>query len=112
MNLASIAVPRTMARGNSPSPKRVSTIERYGLAVLCVSVALGGALLLDRFHFRGLAAPFLLALAVAAWYGGTGAAMLALLLSCISFAFFFLGPFRTLFIAFASFASARFRNRP
>jgi len=34
-------------------------------------VALGGALLLDRLHFRGLVSPFLLALAVAAWYGGT-----------------------------------------
>lgn len=68
-------------------------------------VALGGALLLDRLHFRGLVSPFLLALAVAAWYGGTGPAVLALLVSCISFAYFFLGPFHTLLIAFASFAS-------
>jgi PAS domain S-box-containing protein len=105
MNLASLALRRTMAQGNSRSPNRVSTIERYGLAVLSVSVALGVALLLDRLHFRGLASPFLLALAVAAWYGGTGAAVLALLLSCISFAYFFLGPFHTLFIAFASFAA-------
>jgi PAS domain S-box-containing protein len=94
-----------MAQGNSRSPKRLSTIEPYGLAVLSVSVALGGALLLDRLNFRGLASPFLLALAVATWYGGTAAAMLALLLSCISFAYFFLGPFHMLFIAFASFAS-------
>jgi len=50
-------------------------------------VALGGALLLDRLHFRGLVSPFLLALAVAAWYGGTGPAVLALLVSCISFAY-------------------------
>jgi PAS domain S-box-containing protein len=105
MNLASIAVRGTVAQGNSRSPKRLSTIVRYGLAVLSVCVALGGALLLDRLHFRGLASPFLLALAVAAWYGGTGAAMLALLLSCVSFTYFFLGPFDTLFIAFASFAS-------
>jgi signal transduction histidine kinase len=105
MNLASTAVRWTVPQSNSRSPKRLSTIERYGLAVLSVSVALGLALLLDRLHFRGLASPFLLALAVAAWYGGTGAAMLALLLSCISFAYFFLAPFYTLFIAFASFAS-------
>ena len=104
MNLASLAVRRTMTQGNTRSPKQVSTIERYGLAVLSVSVALGLALLLDRLHFRGLASPFLLALAIAAWYGGTGAAMLAFLLSCISFAYFFLGPFYTLFVAFASFA--------
>jgi K+-sensing histidine kinase KdpD len=105
MNLASTAVRWTVPQSNSRSPKRVSTIERYGLAVLSVSAALGLALLLDRLHFRGLASPFLLALAIAAWYGGTGAAMLALLLSCISFAYFFLAPFYTLFIAFASFAS-------
>ena len=73
--------------------------------MLSVSVALGGALLLDRLHFRGLVSPFLLTLAVAAWYGGTGPAVLALVLSCISFAYFFLGPFHTLLIAFASFAS-------
>jgi PAS domain-containing protein len=104
MNLPSIAVRWTMPQGDSRSAKRSSTIERYGLAVLSISVALGLALLLDRLQFRGLASPFLLALAVAAWYGGTGPAMLALLLSCLSFAYFFLAPFYTLFIAFASFA--------
>ena len=105
MNLASTAVRWTVPQGKSRSPKRFSTIERYGLAVVSVSMALGLALLLDRLHFRGLASPFLLALAVAAWYGGTGSAVLALLLSCVSFAYFFLAPFYTLFIAFASFAS-------
>src|SRR5215469_18579211 len=87
MNLANSAVPRTMARGNARSLQPLSKIQRYGLAVLSVSVALGGALLLDRLHFRGLVSPFLLALAVAAWYGGTGPAVLALLVSCISFAY-------------------------
>jgi PAS domain S-box-containing protein len=105
MNLANRAVPRTMAQDDARSPKPLSKIQRYGLAVLSVSVALGVALLLDRLHFRGLVSPFLLALAVAAWYGGTGPAVLALLLSCISFAYFFLGPVHTLLIAFASFAS-------
>jgi len=35
-------------------PKLVSTIQRYGLAVLCVAVALGAALLLQQFNFRDL----------------------------------------------------------
>src|SRR5215472_13581027 len=99
MNRASSALPRTMAQSNARSPKPLPKIQRYGLAVLSVSVALGGALLLDRLHFPGLVSPFLLALAVAAWYGGTGAALLALLLSCISFAYFFLGPFHKLHIS-------------
>ena len=96
-------------------PKSPSTIQCYGLAALSVSVALGGALFLGRFHFRDVEVPlFLFAVSVAAWYGGTGAAVLALLLSCISFDYFFVEPFHTLyisrsdlpyFIVFASFAS-------
>ena len=96
-------------------PKSPSTIQCYGLAVLSVSVALGGALLLQRFHFRDVEVPlFLFAVSVAAWYGGTGAAVLALLLSCVSFDYFFVEPIYSLyvspsdlpyFIVFASFAS-------
>jgi PAS domain S-box-containing protein len=88
--------------------------QRYGLAILCVSIALGGALLVDRYGFRDVEVPlFLFAVAVAAWYGGTGAAVLALLLSCLSFDYFFTAPVYTLdvslsdlpyFIAFVSFA--------
>jgi len=92
----------------------LSAIQRYGLAVLSVSVALGAALLLDRLHFPGLVSPFLLTLAVAAWYGGTGPAVLALFLSCVSFEYFFVEPLYSLYIslsalpysiAFASLAS-------
>src|SRR5215469_15365320 len=96
MSLANTEGRLATLRDKPRSPKPLSPIKRYGLAVLSVSVALGGALLLDRLHFPGLVSPFLLALAVAAWYGGTGAALLALLLSCLSFAYFFLGPFHTL----------------
>ena len=54
-------------------PKLVSTIQRYSLAVLCVAVALGAALWVQQFNFRGLEAPlFLFAVAVAALYGGPG----------------------------------------
>jgi PAS domain-containing protein len=83
--------------------------------VLSVSVALGGVLLLERFHFRDVEVPlFLFAVAVAAWYGETEGAVLALLLSCISFDYFFVEPLHTLdislsdlpyYIVFASFAS-------
>ena len=103
------------ARQDKPKlPKPLSTIQGYGLAVLSVFVALGGALLLEGFHFRDVEVPlFLFAVALAAWYGGTGAAVLALLLSCVSFDYFFVEPLHTLdisrsdlpyFIVFASFA--------
>jgi PAS domain S-box-containing protein len=97
------------------SPKPLTTMQRYGLAVFSVFVALGGALLLERFPFRDVEVPlFLFAVAVAAWYGGAGPAVLALLLSCVSFDYFFVEPLYTLdisrsdlpyFVVFASFAS-------
>src|SRR5271165_6627650 len=54
--------------------------QRYGLAVLSVSVTLGMALLLKRFVSRDLEVPlFLFVVALAAWYAGPGAAVLTLL---------------------------------
>ena len=83
-------------------PKPLSTIQSYGLAVLSVSMALGGALLLDSFHISRVEVPlFLFALALTAWYGGAGAALLALLLSCISFTYFFVEPIYSVYISYA-----------
>jgi PAS domain S-box-containing protein len=115
MNLAISAVLRTMAQGNAQLPKPLSAIQRYGLALLSVSVALGCGLILQRFQFHVGGVPlFLFAVAVTAWYGGGGAAVLALLLSCVSFDYFFVEPLYTLdisladlpyFITFAAFAT-------
>ncbi len=95
-------------------PRALSTIQSYGLAALSVSVALGGALLLERFEFRDVEVPlFLFAVVVSAWYGGTGAAVLALVLSCVGFDYFFVQPLYSFyvsgsdlpyFIVFATFA--------
>jgi len=95
-----------MARSNLQLQIASSKVLRYGVAVLSVSVALGGALLIERLHLHNITL-FLFAIAVAAWYGGTRAAVLALLLSCISFAYFFVEPSHSIpyFILFASFAS-------
>ena len=96
-------------------PKPLSAIQHYGLAVLSVSLALGGALLLERFPVRNVEIPlFLCAVAISAWYAGAGAAALALVLSTAAFDYFFTEPLHTLvisrtdlpyFIVFASFAS-------
>ena len=67
--------------------------------MLSVSVALGVALLLESVHFPGLVTPFLLALAVAAWYGGPGPALLAFLLASLGFDYFFTEPLYTLYIS-------------
>jgi len=97
------------------SPPTLAAIQNYGLAVLAVSMAVAGALLLDRFFARDVEVPlFLFAVAVTAWYGTVRAALLVLILSCISFDFFFVQPLHTLYISgsdlpyfviFASFAS-------
>src|SRR5262245_26766595 len=76
-----------------------SMLQRYVLAVLSVSVALGLALFLDTFQFRGLIAPFLFAIAVSAWYGGGWAAALGLLLSAVSFHYCFVKPVHSLVLS-------------
>jgi signal transduction histidine kinase len=77
-------------------------LRRYGLAMVSVSVALGVALLLQHVHFHDSAVPLLLfADAVTAWYGGTGSALVAVVLSTLGFDYFFLPPIYSLSISSA-----------
>jgi K+-sensing histidine kinase KdpD len=95
-----------MGQGKPQLLKPLSRIQGYGLAVLSVSLALGAGLLLGRFHFRDAVVPlFLFAVAIAAWYGGPGAGVLALVLSSISFDYFFVEPIYSLDVSTA-FSSA------
>ena len=93
----------------------LSTIQGYGLAVLSVFAAISAALLMGGFHVRNVEVPlFLFAVALTAWNGGAGPAVVALLLSCIGFDYFFVEPVHTFyispsdlpyFVVFAAFAS-------
>src|ERR1700682_4492905 len=88
-----------MARSNLALQLARSPVLRYGLAVLSVSVALGGSLLLERFQFRNVADPlFLFAIAIAVWYAGTGPAILAVVLSGLADTYFFIEPIYSLYI--------------
>jgi PAS domain S-box-containing protein len=88
-----------MARPNLELQIARSPVLRYGLAVLSVSVALGASLLLERFHFRNVADPlFLLAIAIAVWYAGTGPAILAVVLSGMADTYFFIEPIYSIYI--------------
>src|SRR6202140_5472287 len=90
---------RTMARSNLELQIARSPVLRYGLAVLSVSVALGGSLLLERFHFRDVADPlFLLAIAVTIWYAGIGPAILAVVLSGLADTYFFIEPIYSFYV--------------
>jgi len=102
------------AEPRTPESTPLSAFQRYGLSVLGVSLAVCLALLLQQLHFRDVEVPLLFfALAVAAWYGGVGAAILGWALSCIGFDFFFVEPLYSLsiepfeipyFVVFALFA--------
>src|SRR6202166_4036704 len=94
-----VYVRRTMARSNLELQIARSPVLRYGMAVLSVSVALSGSLLLERFHFHNVADPlFLLAIAVTIWYAGIGPAILAVVLSGLADTYFFIEPIYTLYI--------------
>jgi PAS domain S-box-containing protein len=74
-------------------------LQGYGLAVFLVSAALGMSFLLERFHFRDVADPlFLIAIAITVWYAGTGPAILAVVLSGLADAYFFIEPRSSLYI--------------
>jgi PAS domain S-box-containing protein len=74
-----------------------SAILRYGLAVASVTIALAIAFILEHHEFhRGAIPLFLLAVALSAWYGGVGPAMLAIVLSTLSFDYYFTPPFHSL----------------
>jgi K+-sensing histidine kinase KdpD len=78
----------------------LSPAPRYGLAVGSVAAALGAALLLDRYGFFGVELPvFLFAISVTVWYAGPAAGILTLLLSSLTFNYFFTEPFYSFYVA-------------
>jgi K+-sensing histidine kinase KdpD len=80
--------------------KRPAPVQRYGLAIVAVAVALGAALLVERYNFRGVEFPlFLFAIAVSAWYAGPAPAVLSLVLSSLAFNYFFTEPFYSFYVA-------------
>lgn len=82
-----------MASWNLQSKLAGSPLLCYGFSVACVAIAMGLELVFWHYHFREIAAPpFNLAIAVAAWYGGVGPSVLALVLSAVCFDYFFSLP--------------------
>jgi PAS domain S-box-containing protein len=82
-----------MARPNLQLQLVHSPVLRYGLAATSIAVALGLALLEQRYGFRDLEVPlFLFAIAVTVWYAGIGPAIVAVVLSSLAFDYFFTEP--------------------
>src|SRR5580700_9822879 len=86
-----------MARSNLQLQFARSAVLRYGLAVASVTIALAMALFLEHHEFhRGALPLFLFAVALSAWFGGVGPAMLAIVLSILSFDYYFAPPVHSL----------------
>ena len=65
----------------------------YGIGVTSVAIALGLALVAKHFNFGNIEVPlFLFAVAVTAWYAGSGPTALSVLLSIFLFDYFFVLP--------------------
>ena len=95
-----------MERSNLPLQIARSPILRYGLAVVSVAVALAPALLLQYYKFNEVELPpFLLAVALTAWYAGVGPAVLSILLSSFCVTYFFLPPIYSFYFSLADLPS-------
>jgi PAS domain S-box-containing protein len=80
--------------------KDLPPILQHGLAVGSVALALGLALLLQRYNFRGVEFPlFLFAIAVSVWYAGLWPGVLAVVLSSLAFNYYFTEPRYTFYVA-------------
>jgi PAS domain S-box-containing protein len=82
----------TMARFNPVLWRKPPAIWSYGIAVLSVA----GALIISRqpaFHLQSAPASlFLCAVVFSAWLGGVGPGLLAIILACLAFDYYFLDP--------------------
>ena len=83
---------------SSRVPNASAQARGYGVAVLSVGLAFWLTLLLQHFHFRAPSAPLLFAVVISSWYGGRGPAVLATILSTISFDWCFVDPVHSLYI--------------
>ncbi len=88
-----------MAKQKPSLLKELLPIQRYGLATGSVAIALAIGLTLQRYSFYGVESLlFLFAVALTAWFGGGGPAVLAVAISSLVFNYFFTEPIHTLYI--------------
>jgi signal transduction histidine kinase len=89
---------RSFELANSP-PAFQRAAFGYALAVLSVAVALGLALLMERYNFRGVEFPLLLfAVALTVWYADLGPGILSVVISSLAFNYFFTDPLHSFYV--------------
>jgi signal transduction histidine kinase len=95
-----LGVRRTLTYWNQEFQRIHSPIVRYGFSVVSVAIAVGVGLAFQHYQFRDVELPVLtIAIAFTTWYAGGGPSVLSVLLSAISFDYFFLEPFYSLDIS-------------
>ena len=88
-----VGVRRTLARWYRDLQSIHSPILRYGLAVVCVGIAIGLALTLHRHEIHETELPILvLSIALIAWYAGAGPTVLAVVLAALCLNYFWAEP--------------------
>jgi signal transduction histidine kinase len=88
-----VGVRRSLVYWNQEFQRVHSPTLRYGFSVVSVAIALGVAFALQYYQFREVELPLLtVAIALTTWYAGTGPCVVAVLLSSVSFDYFFTEP--------------------
>jgi PAS domain S-box-containing protein len=90
---SAVNVGKLPSTATTSSRRTAAAVFRYGLAIVSVTLALGIGLVAWHYNIRHVEfTVFLFAIAVTAWYGRTGAAMLAVVLASLAYAYFFAEP--------------------
>ena len=97
---SAVAVRPLRTKAALPLPAFGSAALRYGLAPLSVAIALGIGLLAWHYGIRHQFSMFLLAIAITAWYGGVGPAMVAAVFSTVAYDYFYNEPLYTLTVPY------------
>ncbi len=85
-------------RGRGSVTQMIATVERYGIALLCVLTALSLSLVLQRLFPYPFLFLFFAAVMASAWFAGTAAGLFAVLLSTLAVDYFFVPPFHSFVI--------------
>ncbi|WP_051382568.1 PAS domain-containing sensor histidine kinase [Bradyrhizobium sp. Tv2a-2] len=89
-----------MAYWDSEFQRVRSPLLRYGLAVVSVAISTAAALLIQEYQFRDVELPVIvLVIGLVTWYAGTGPAVVAVLLSSLTFNYFFAEPLYTFYVS-------------
>jgi PAS domain S-box-containing protein len=97
---SAVAVRPLRTKAALSAPAFGSAALRYGMAPLSVAVALGVGLLVWQYGIRHQFSMFLFAIAVTAWYGGVGPAMVAVVGSALAYDYFYNEPLYTLTVPY------------